>query len=404
MKRFAAALAFLLFGLALFFFLIHPPRSGAIPPRYLALPSPPAESFAYEQYGWGESVPIRDGRFWLWAQPAGTNAPRRIYNYLYDLNQQKAVAELSNGSPIFASLDQSRLLCEGWGPPQLTLKQQFAAFFNRLAGRTAFPTNLVENFWVLDLRDNSAVFLGGLEQSPGSGSRWVPAPGFRFGFNRPSASTWGREFNLCDLDQKKMQKINLTGELQGWWDDHDLVATDSAGNFLLFDVISRKTAPLFSKVDITGFLAGQGITNYPPDYAAKFTWNGAGYDMYLSENRKNGLDTNTTFLIKAQHEGPPFKLLYRNFNLHWAGYLDETGTHYLYSGEKGQPGSGGNGGVFLRDLSDNSERVLVPPDNHNQYALARLSSNTVIFWRDKLLWRVDLQTTNASPLFPHSGN
>ncbi len=92
------------------------------------------------------------------------------------------------------------------------------------------------------------------------------------------------------------------------------------------------------------------------------------------------------------------------FNSTGLGYFDASGTHYLYSGESGAPGSGGNGGVYLRDLSNNLDRVLVPPDNHGQYALARIYSNTVIYWRDRVLWRVDINTTNSSRLFPPPAN
>jgi hypothetical protein len=403
-KRIVIALAVVFLLILSCLFLMRPPKTG---PQFLPVQIQPAGPFATEQYDWGGKVPVRDGKLWLLTVTPKTNAAKsRVLIYLYDLDRRKVIGQLSNANPVFANQDQTKLLCESVGSPRANLKDRLNAFVGRLsAGRISlFPTNWTQSFWVLDVRDNSAVGIGELSQYPGSGSSWVPAPGFRFGFNRPSTSAWGREFFLCDLDQNTLQRINFTGDLRGWWDDHDIMAADAGGNFIAFDVIARKSVPLFTKADVSQFLKDQEITNYPADYATIFNWNGAGYDLYLTANRRNGLDTNATFLIQVQHDGPPFKLISRSFNFHWLGYLDASATHYLYSGEPGKPGNGGNGGVYLRDLSDNSEHVLVPPDNAGQYALARIYSNTVIYWRNRVLWRVDINTTNTSRLFPPLAN
>jgi hypothetical protein len=67
------------------------------------------------------------------------------------------------------------------------------------------------------------------------------------------------------------------------------------------------------------------------------------------------------------------------------GRLDITATHYLYNGERGLPGQGGNGAVLLRNLEDNSITSLVPPDNSGQYSLPRFYRNEVIYFRNRLL-------------------
>jgi hypothetical protein len=407
MKRIAIALAVVF--LLVFFGLFVALRDSRSPdaPRYVTELSQPVGPFATEQYDWGGRVPIRDGRLWLHAVTVRTNAAKsRVFTYLYDLNRQRVIGQLSNANPDFASLDQTKLLCEGFGFPRANLKQRLGAFVNRIsAGKISlFSTNWSQTFWVLDLRDNSAVRIGELSQLTGAGSTWTPAPGFRFGYNVPSTANSGREFFLGDLEKKTLQKIAFTGDLQGWWDNHEIVAIYSYTNFVLFDVMSRQTSPLFTTAAVSEFLARQGITNSPINYAAIFNWNGSQYDFYLTAERRHGMITNTTFLLRVEHDGPRFTLLSRNFQLHWAGYFDATGTHYVYSGESGAPGSGGNGGVYLRDLSNNLDRVLVPPDNHGQYALARIYSNTVIYWRDRVLWRVDINTTNSSRLFPPPAN
>lgn len=406
MKRLFIALGMVLFLLLALLILTHRDGTDANAPRYHTIQTQPPGPFTSENYGWGDGVPIRDGRFWLWTVYRRTNSPLHISDYYYDLNEHRVIGELLNGSPIFANQDQTKLLCEGYGPPQYSLKQRLGMMVSRFSGGrlTLFPSNRVEAFWVLDLRSNSAVRLGQLSQYPGTGSRWSPAPGFRFGFNEPSTSSWGQEFFLCDLEKNTMEKIRLIGDLRGWWDDHRLVFEDAADNYWLFDVVTRESTPLFAKADLSNFLRSQGITEIPTNYATLFSRNGPGMDMFISADRRDGLDTNSTFLVKVRHDGPRFEMTYRNFQFRWLGHLDESGTHYLYSGESGAPGSGGNGGVYLRDLSDGSERVIVPPDNSGQYALARLYSNTVIYSRRRALWQVDLDTTNASPLFPAPGN
>ncbi|MDB6122978.1 MAG: hypothetical protein JWQ71_1971, partial [Pedosphaera sp.] len=53
---------------------------------------------------------------------------------------------------------------------------------------------------------------------------------------------------------------------------------------------------------------------------------------------------------------------------------------------------------------NNTERNLVPPDNSGQYALARFCGDSVIYSRNRVLWRIGLNETNAIRLFPSPGN
>jgi hypothetical protein len=80
--------------------------------------------------------------------------------------------------------------------------------------------------------------------------------------------------------------------------------------------------------------------------------------------------------------------------------LDATAAHYLYAGENGRFGSGGNGGVFLLDLASNTTRTLVPPDNSGQYSLPRFYSDSAIYFTNREPWRIDLNGSNAVRLFP----
>ncbi len=57
-------------------------------------------------------------------------------------------------------------------------------------------------------------------------------------------------------------------------------------------------------------------------------------------------------------------------------------TH-LYQGEAGRPGSGGDGAVYLRSLTNNTTLTVVPPDNKGQYAIPRFYHEEVIYFETK---------------------
>lgn len=378
---------------------LRPAKQDPNAPRYVPVTTQPTGPFGSENYNWIDSAPFEGGKVWVWTLASRTN----IHSFLYDLDKRLVVGELLNGAAVHGNQDQTKLLCEGFSAPALSFKDQLSRLLNKITlGRIPANSNRIETFWLLDLRNNSAVRLGNISQIPGTGSSWVPAPGFRHSYNR----TWnnqGQTVFLCDLEKNTFNQIQFTNEVQGWWDDHDLLVKDAAGNFSIFDVQTRETKMLFSADAINQFLKEQGIPNDPAGIAATRNWNGSNFDFYFSGRRDRGLKTNTTFLLKAERAGPALKLLYRDFQFIWSAQLDATATHYLYDGSSGPPGNGGNGGVFLRDLVNHTERTIVPPDNAGRYAMPRFYGNEVIYSRGRALWRIDLEGTHATRLFPPSG-
>lgn len=134
-------------------------------------------------------------------------------------------------------------------------------------------------------------------------------------------------------------------------------------------------------------------------------WNGQTYDFYFGENGKiNGLIVTNSFLLKADRQTPSLTLLYRDFRYQWGGRLDAAATHYLYQGETGKPGSGGNGAVYLRDLTNGTIATVVPPDTNRQYAIPRFYGDEIIYFQNHLLHRVRLDGSNDSPLLPRAAN
>jgi len=163
------------------------------------------------------------------------------------------------------------------------------------------------------------------------------------------------------------------------------------------------TNTLFSAEAVATSLQKLEISSGPGRIRAINNWTGRDYDFYFALETES-YRWGESFLLKANHADPLLKLLYRKFKFEHLGRWDASATHYLYNGESGSPGRGGNGGVFVRDLSDNTSRILVPPDGSGQYALPRFFGDEVIYFHNRLPWRVELNGSNNAPLFPSLGN
>jgi hypothetical protein len=364
-------------------------------PRYVSLTTQPAGPLGGEFIDWGGSIPFAGGKVWIYTAINLTNH----HAFLYDLDQRRIFGEIFNAGPMFANRDGTKILCEGFASPVTSFKQRIAAGLNKLwPGKSALiKTNAVESFWLLDTRDNSAKRLGEFHQWPGTGSRWRPAPGFRYGYNVPNNQYEHHSFFLCDLDVGAFDQLELAGELIGWWDDHQIVFKDAGKDFRLFDVVTRKSSMLYSASDIERALQSFKLPIPLAGIAAWTVWNGNEYDFYFMAagvSRDNG----RSFLLKASRSHPQLALFSPNFQFGYLGVFDPGGRYYVYNGESGPSGQGGNGAVILRDLPNGTEQVIVPTNTVMQYALPRFYSNSVIYTRNRVIWRLDIGGTNATRL------
>lgn len=393
-KRLGILVAIALLVLLGFVLLRLPSKTDAKAPRFEAVQTQPTGSYTSVHYDWGGTVPFQNGKVWLMTVASATN--RHIY--LYDMEKRLIVGELFNGGAVFCNRDQTKVLCEAGGGPQRSLFGPIRAWIDKISnGKIPYKPNYVEVFWVLNLEDSSAKRIGELSQIAGTGSRWVPSPGFRYGWNVPNNGK-GDVF-LCDLEAGTMIRIKPKGDPRGWWNDHTILVEQSASTFVLFDIESRKTTPLFTSAVFGRFLREAGLTN-DMNLSLVSNWNGRDYDFYFAQRIRYHTRTES-FLLKAERPGPQLKLLYPNFKFEHLGRLNPAATHYLYNGESGASGRGGNGGVYLRDLSNNTVQTIVEPDHRGQYALPRFYGNEVIYFRNRLPWRIDLNGTNNAPLFPN---
>ncbi len=366
-------------------------------PKLVPLRSAPIGSYTWMAYDWGGAVPVQDGTMWIIATTG-----HKMHNFLYDVTDRLIVGELVNANAIFFNRDRTKLLCAGYSLERSWKWKVVRWLENFPLGKPlAQRINRVEAFWVLNLTNESSEPVGQVSQFPGTSSRFLPAPGFRYGVNMPTTSVGRHELFLCDLERNLMTKMTIRGTLVGWWDAHTLLLHDEGNNFVLQDVLSQQTEMLLGAEATAKWMEQMGLPGSVGDLGWRSYWNGSGYDFFFTlESQKNWGES---FLLKLERSDRTLKLVKRDFKFEWQGVWDAAGAHYLYEGESGAPGGGGNGGVYLRDLSDDRVTTLVPPDNGGQYSLARFCGDGVIYMRKKALWWVGLNGSNNAPVFQPAG-
>ena len=155
-----------------------------------------------------------------------------------------------------------------------------------------------------------------------------------------------RSLFLCDLEQPSLRQISIQGYPCGWWDEHDVLIDMGNNQFDLLDITTQTTRSLFGAGDFEKLLAKSAITNTPPAVGTIANWNGKSFDFYFGiRDQINGLKGSNSFVLRASVDSPQLALLYPQFQFRWGGYFDRDGKRYLFPGEQGQPGTGGNGGA-----------------------------------------------------------
>src|SRR5262249_9746987 len=246
--------------------------------------------------------------------------------------------------PVLFNTDETKLLCQDLGNP--TPIARFKRLLQKLPGPKWFPRNTKheEMFWMLDFKNGSAHPIGALSQMPGMGRcSFIPSPGFRYGFHAAN-TTWAFDLIfLCDLEKDSLTVIHPGGEPLCWWDAQNILVRTSQHELVLFDVATERTNLLYSVETISHTLRSLGLTNDPARLGILCGWVGSGYRTCLTEQEQLGWGQ--SFLIEADPATQSLQLIDRNFKFQWRGCLDAGLTRYLYDGEGGVPGRGGNGAV-----------------------------------------------------------
>lgn len=331
------------------------------------------------------------GMYWVKGVRRGGGIENPV---LYDIDKRVVLGELLNAEPVFLNQDHTKLLCR---QTSASLKGKLGAWINKVSGNRIelqWPYYNVITFWVLDLRRGSATRIGQYTAWWRTEYMELPSPGFRFEFIRPND---GMDFFVCDLEKDRLTRIKGARDAHGWWDDHNLLMRDAAGDLVLFDVVTGKTNTLFSVNAIAQSLRESGLTNDAASLTFFSNWNGRDYDFYFIVGPRDWLANANSFLIKADHTGPSLRLLYRKYSILLLGVLDAAATHCLYVHL--ESATNASEGIILRDLRDNTE-VAIDQSGIGSYSAPHFYRDGVLFCSHDELWRADLNGSNHIRLIP----
>ena len=392
MKRIAFVSAFILLLVAAITLLVTLPSTSADTPGLA--PAPPLAPFS--SYNWMCPRPFNADKMWIFTQ-LGALPPVGL---VYDLERHQVLGQVTNAWPEMLFGDPARLLCS---QPMATnaLKQWFFSFVARLSGgrmkgptlpRTLPMRPFGATFWILDLKNGTAKKLGDI---PGIPSTLVPSPDSHYCFTaRTTGNT--RELYLLDLQRPSLQKIHVPGGIIDWWDNAQLLLEGTNGTFLLYDVRKRATTPVTGLENVADFLEEKGISGAPSKTGCFTIWNGQQNDFYFTDLQQRWLAAES-FLVKVERPDGRFKLVSPRFKFEWSDHIDPTGRYYLYSGR--QAGNESDG-VFLRDLANGTNRVLVAPTTNAYFSIPRFYRDSVIYIRSNALWQINLDGSSNVRLYP----
>jgi len=245
----------------------------------------------------------------------------------------------------------------------------------------------------VDLSRDAATRIG---EASAAHSTSQPSPGFRYSYDGIIGVPQEPQILVSDLERETLTRVRTLGWPQGWWDERNMVIKDPTNNFILFDAVTAKTSPLLSLAQVAGFFDKMHIPADPATANLFWTWTGKENEFYLADLHKKWQAVES-FLIKVERPGPTLSLISTNFKFEWSDHLDSTARYYLYSGRESSQASSA---VFLRDLRDNTDRTLVPSDGAGSFSIPRFYHEGVIYVRSNMLWRIDLNGSNQTRIFP----
>ena len=364
-------------------------------PKFVPGKIQPGGNYTAMHYDWSSPRPFVNDKVWIFGSRDGTNR----FTYLYDLRERVILGELLNAGAILPNHDGTKLLVLGRNTRGTELKTRLLDFVRWISsGRIAVNDDRIESFWILNLKDNSSKRVGSVKHYAGSSSGWHSSPNLRYGCTIPTP-LWEQGFVLFDFQDDSFTWIAVNGNFCGWWDDENVLLRDGDHNFLLYDVEKRRSTQLFSAEMMRQTLEQLNLPSNTTNVISFANWNGREYDFYFVER---DYVAKHSFVLKADRTSPKprLKQVFQSFKFEWGGRFDAKAEQFLYQGESGAPGRGGDGAVYLKDVTYNSIKTLMPPDNKGQYSIPRFYGDEVIYYRNRVLWRIGLDGSNNVPLFP----
>ncbi len=348
----------------------NPPLFGPVTTSYQLVPSTGAE---------------REALF-IHLYPKGSLA--RVF--LYDGKERRLTGEIADGVPQFVVGDPPQIVC---AQQVVTIGERFQRIIQTIARRwfkvvPPAPWRLgppaALRYWLIDTTRNSAKVIGTL---PGYASFCLPSPDSRYAINLTVRSNI--IVHCLDLKRCTVTRLNTTAIPVTWWDNQRILLQTTNPRLELLDVVSGETSPFLSAKQIADFYQANSLPDRPMVYHFTATRNRGGSDVYIKI-------PNDWCLLKLERPDGKLKLIARGAAAEPEGQIDRTGRYLLFESTYASR----MGGVYLRDLQDGSERVLVRPASAKASSQPSYCGDGVVYVRSNAVWRVSLDGSNNSQLFP----
>jgi len=393
-------------------------------PKYSTVISNPPGSYGMLPCNIESGRFVENNRVWVEPSLLRHELNTQMSEFWYDLDQDRVVGELSNAREIMASPDQSKLLCEPYYYSEPTFEERVSALLNKIApSKWRIRPSPHATLYILNLTNNSLRNIGGFYATNGFvETAWFASPGCHYCYTVPAAAKAGSELFLCDIEAETLSRIPVSGDPVGWWDDRNVFLKDPASNLALFNVVTRKTKILLSAPSISEWLHCHALPSDPSKLMPMASWDGHNYAFYVAgwtnndrgkslaqrfgDEYRNG--HHKSFLVKIEREGPRLKLLDADFQFEAFGRFDTSIRHYTYpvlpSGHcvvltSGDPVNPSGGGVVVRNLTDNTTRILVQRETQSPWSgPGQFYGNSILYITNWCLWRIDINGSNNMPL------
>jgi len=319
--------------------------------------------------------------------------------FVFDLEKRKVIGEVTNGWPVMLLGNRPKLLCSQPGrvvPRWKQITELAVAFVRSVFRRQTVRVAAAETatYWILDLEKNTAKRLGEIPGQPNFTE--VPSPDFGYCYTGRHRANGFFDYYLMDLRNGSIRKLDVSHLACGWWDNSHILLESTSSDFMLYHVRTKTTVPLLSAAKLEGFLEQNKLKFGASRPHTFFIWNGRENDFYLTDTHQKWLAAEAP-LIKLERPDGALKLLSPRFKFEWSDHFDPSGRLYLHGGrERGQ----GSDGVLLRHIDAGTNQVLVVPGTNDYHSIPRFYGNSVIYQRSNAIWRIGLDGSNNTRLFP----
>lgn len=382
--RWIAAALILVLAAGVLLALKAPPKAPKF--RRGAVPEGP---FLDLRYPFLDLVPISEGLTWVGYSPT-TNSGRVFF---LDVKDGSVLGELIDAEPEAIDGRSRQVFCRTVQRPRTGLMKRLFTLVAKFAPKL-LPAERDEMFWVIDLHSGKARLIGHAP-APQMSTVKAPSPDFSKVYDVDQHVPPGCTIRLFNLSKGTLQRQTIPGWPLGWWSDLEILYKLDGGGIGVYNIGSKQSGAILSLEALEKWLAVNRVEIEARKVDTFPVWNGREYLFFAADTHEKWL-AETSILARVEKEDRTLKMLEPSFRYGWSDHLHPDERHYVYTGR--QVGDNSSA-IFVRDLKEGSDRMIVPPDGA-YFSIPNFYENWIVFVRSNMLWRTDLNGSNTVRLFP----